>query len=80
MVTHSSILAWEIHGQRCLVGYSPCGHKELDMTSQLNNNNKNYSTMILLKLLVLEWMQRERIGSNSIRRLLQYDRQELMVT
>ena len=44
MVTHSSILAWEIHGQRRLVGYSPCGHKELDMTSQLNN--KNYSTMI----------------------------------
>ena len=23
MATHSSILAWEIHGQRSLVGYSP---------------------------------------------------------
>ena len=26
--THSSILAWRIHGQRSLVGYSPWGHKE----------------------------------------------------
>ena len=27
MATHSSILAWEIPGQRSLVGYSPLGHK-----------------------------------------------------
>ena len=33
MVTHSSILAWGIHGQRSLVGYSPQGCKELDATS-----------------------------------------------
>ena len=33
--THSSILAWEIHGQRNLMGYSPWGHKELDMTEQV---------------------------------------------
>ena len=30
--THSSILAWRIHGQRSLVGYSPQSHKELDTT------------------------------------------------
>ena len=30
MATHSSILAWEIHGQRSLVGYGPGGHKELN--------------------------------------------------
>ena len=35
MVTHSSILAGEFHGQRSLVGYSPWGLKELDMTEQL---------------------------------------------
>ena len=35
MATHSSILAWESHGQRSLVGYSPWGHKESDMTEQL---------------------------------------------
>ena len=36
MVTHSSILAWEIHGQRSLVGCSPCGHKESDTTEGLS--------------------------------------------
>ena len=25
MATHSNILAWEIHGQKSLVGYSPWG-------------------------------------------------------
>ena len=33
MATYSSILAWRIfHGQRSLVGYSPWGCKELDIT------------------------------------------------
>ena len=32
MATHSSILAWEILGQRSLAGYSPWGRKESDMT------------------------------------------------
>ena len=31
MATHSSILR-ESHGQRSLEGYSPKGHKELDVT------------------------------------------------
>ena len=35
MATHSSILAWRIHGQGSLAGYSPWGHKELDMTEWL---------------------------------------------
>ena len=30
MATHSSILAWESHGQRSLPGYSPWGRQELD--------------------------------------------------
>ena len=42
MATHFSILAWRIHGQRSLVGYSPWGRKELDMTEQLTH------TLILL--------------------------------
>ena len=29
--THSSILAWEICGQRSLVGYSSCSPRESDM-------------------------------------------------
>ena len=32
MATHSSILAWRIHEQRSLVGYSPWDRKELDTT------------------------------------------------
>ena len=32
MATHPSILAWEIHGQRSLMGYSPWGCKELNLT------------------------------------------------
>ena len=29
MATHSSILAWRIHGQRSLAGYVPWGRQEL---------------------------------------------------
>ena len=32
MTTHSSILAWRIPGTEKPRGYSPWGHKELDMT------------------------------------------------
>ena len=32
MGTHSSILAWRIHGQRRLAGYRPWDRKESDMT------------------------------------------------
>ena len=32
MATHSSILAWKIHGQRSLAGYSPWGCKEWNTT------------------------------------------------
>ena len=34
MATHSSILAWEIDGQRSLAGYSAWGSEESDMTEQ----------------------------------------------
>ena len=36
MATHSSTLAWKIHGWRSLAGYSPWGHKELDTTERLH--------------------------------------------
>ena len=35
MATHSSTLPGEFHGQRNLMGYSPWGYKESDMTEQL---------------------------------------------
>ena len=36
MATHSSILAWKIHGRRSTVGYSPWDHKESDTTERLH--------------------------------------------
>ena len=36
MAHHSSTLAWKIHGQRSLVGYSPWGLEELDTTERLH--------------------------------------------
>ena len=38
-------LAGKSHGQRSLVGYSPWGHKELDTTEGLNNNNQQITGM-----------------------------------
>ena len=35
IATHSSILAWRIHGQKSLVGYSPWGRKSLKRLSEL---------------------------------------------
>ena len=37
MATHSSILAWRTHGQRSLVGYSPCN--ELDATEHIHRGD-----------------------------------------
>ena len=39
MTTHSSILAWEIHGQGRLAAYGPLGCKESDMTELLNGSS-----------------------------------------
>ena len=36
VATHSSILAWRIHGQRSLAGFGPWGCKELETTKGLN--------------------------------------------
>ena len=36
MAPHSSTLAWKFHGWRHLVGYSPRGCKESDMTERLH--------------------------------------------
>ena len=55
MVTHSSILAGESHGQRSLVGYSPWGHKELDTTQRLTLLLFTFKKVI--KLIVVRIMQ-----------------------
>ena len=47
MATHSSILAWRIHGQGSLAGYSPWGRKESDMTEQLTLSFTLFLTTLL---------------------------------
>ena len=54
MATHSSTLAWrKSHGQRTLVGYSPQGRKESDMTERLHFHfhvsTTQWQLLILLK-------------------------------
>ena len=39
MATQSSVLAWRIHGQTGLVGYSLWGCRESDMTKQLTHTH-----------------------------------------
>ena len=41
MVNQSSVLAWRIHGQRSLEGYSPWGRKEADTTEQLSTAHRD---------------------------------------
>ena len=38
MATHSGILAWKIHEQRGLVGYSPWGCKESNATEHTHTH------------------------------------------
>ena len=50
------VLPGESHGWRSLVGYSPRGHKELDMTEQLD------FTLLLLYLLSTVLSQHHLLG------------------
>ena len=52
MATHSSVLAWEIPGQRRLAGSSPWGHKESNMTEQLNDSKQTIIPGLFLCLLI----------------------------
>ena len=38
-------LPGESHGQRCLEGYSPWGHKEWDMAEQLNISSVHFTVL-----------------------------------
>ena len=42
MATHSSILSWEIHGQRSLVGCGACGCKKSDATEATEHGHTVY--------------------------------------
>ena len=55
MATHSSILAWESHGQRSLVGYHPCYGvaEELEITAT-KQEKKNRNLLLLTNLLLFK--------------------------
>ena len=40
------LLPGEFHGQRCLEGYSPWGHKESDTTELLTLSHISYYTLV----------------------------------
>ena len=50
MATHSSTLAWRIHGQRSLAGYSPWGAKSQTQLSYLAQHNIYVTIYIYLYL------------------------------
>ena len=50
MATHSSTLAWRIHGRRSLVGYSPCDLKKSDMTERVHFLSKVKDKLLYLTL------------------------------
>ena len=47
MTTHPVSLPRESHGQRSLVGYSPWGHNELDMTEATEHTHSQAGTEIV---------------------------------
>ena len=56
MATHSNILAWRIHAQRRLAGYSPWGHKQLDII--WTNNTFTYEDTAIvpcLRYVLCQW-------------------------
>ena len=43
IITHCSVLTWESHGQKNLMGYSPWSQKELDMTEHLSSRTRMHT-------------------------------------
>ena len=55
MTTHFRILAWEIHGQRYLVGYTPWDHKESGMTERMRTHTHFDEEAWVLSLINHSW-------------------------
>ena len=63
MTTHSSILLGESHGQRSLVGYSPWGRKELDMTEETWHAHTYLANVSPIKVLVSTFLFHRQLSS-----------------
>ena len=71
MATHSSILAWKIPWTEGLVGYSPRGHKESDMSEWLHFHFGIWITVIQVKpwswvTLPSTWMMNSKLQFQSV--------------
>ena len=47
MATCSSVLAWKIHGQRSLAGYSPWGHKVLVIIERAHTHTHTHTHRVI---------------------------------
>ena len=54
--TTSAFLPGKFHGQWSLVGYSPCGHKELDITRWLNTHTHTHTERCLRRAGIQWWL------------------------
>ena len=69
------LLPGEPHGQRSLVGYSPWGRKELDMTEQLTHKQELFNVSIgKLKCLLSNLLKKhsEKLRTLKVRKLVCY--------
>ena len=56
-------LPGEFHGQRGLEGYSPWGHKQLNMTERLNNITNYYKILAIYLRFVFNSLCPELVGA-----------------
>ena len=56
LAANSSILSWK-KSQRSLVGYSPWGHKELDMTEQLTHKHTHTYLNFTLSFFLIKFIR-----------------------
>ena len=47
MAACSSVLAWKIHGQRSLAGYSPWGHKVLVIIERAHTHTHTHTHRVI---------------------------------
>ena len=53
MATHSSIPAWEIHGQRSLAGYSPWGQKRVGQDLATKQQQETHNALCKCEVLIM---------------------------
>ena len=63
----SSILSWEIPGQRSLAGYSPWGHKESDTTERVTLSLFHFTYLMASTLTILMKVEMSKLEFTKIK-------------